>query len=221
MDPNKVLRLNKIHLLFLAVDVVIYIYKTIKKDNTMKTTRYRFEQAVQEVKTDTTEWLRDEFKSILEADKDFTRKADYIGFSIASIDDKVASIDEEIKELQQLKKNLKSAKDITLKTGAEVFQSYGIDKLEGAGISSITLSKETTKVSKTLEVLNKQALIDLGYSKVTVTLDEEAIKDALEDGTDELLNKYIQITVQETTTPAKLKINKRRAVTTNNKELLA
>ncbi len=187
----------------------------------MKTTRYRFEQAVQEVKTDTTQWLIDEFKAILESDKDFTRKADYIGFSILSIDSKVTSIDEEIKELQQLKKNLKSAKDIALKTGAEVFQSYGIDKLEGAGISSITLSKELTKISKTLEVINQQALIDLGYSKVIVTLDEEAIKDALEAGTDELLNKYTQLTVQETTTPAKLKINKRRAVAKNNKELLS
>jgi len=166
----------------------------------MKTTRYRFEQAVQEVKTDTTEWLTDEFKSILESDKDFTRKADYIGFSIASIDDKVTSLDEEIKELQQLKKNLKSAKE---------------------GISSITLSKEITKVSKTLEVINKQALIDLGYSKVIVTLDEEAIKDALEAGTDELLGKYTQLTVVETTTPAKLKINKRRTVAKNSKELLS
>lgn len=187
----------------------------------MKTTRYRFEQAVQEVKTDTTQWLKDEFKSILESDKDFTRKADYIGFSIASIDDKVTSLDEEIKELQQLKKNLKYAKDIALTTGAEVFAEYGIDKLEGAGISSVTLSKELTKISKTLEVLNKDALIDLGYTKVIVILDEEAIKNALEAGNDEILNKYTQLTVEKTTTPAKLKINKRRAVAKNNKELLS
>ena len=76
-------------------------------EHKMKTTRYRFEQAVQEVKEDTTGWLIDEYKAILESDKDFTRKADYIGFSIASIDDKVTSIDEEIKELQELKKRLK------------------------------------------------------------------------------------------------------------------
>jgi len=185
----------------------------------MKTTRYRFEQAVQEVKQDTTEWLKDEFKSILESDKDFTRKADYIGFSIISIDSKIASIDEEIKELQQLKKNLKSARDIALTTGAEVFAEYGVDKLEGAGISSITLSKETTKTTKTLKVSNQEALINLGYSKVIVTLDEEAIKSALEAGTDEELTKYTQLTVEETPTPAKLKINKRRATTKNNKEL--
>ena len=107
----------------------------------MKTTRYRFEQAVQEVQTDTIDLLKDEFKSILESNKDFTRKADYIGFSIVSLDAKVASLDEEIKELQQLKKSLKSAKEITLITGAKVFEEYGIDKIEGAGISSITMSK--------------------------------------------------------------------------------
>ena len=113
----------------------------------MKTTRYRFEQSVQEVKEDTTSWLTDEFKSILESDKDFTRKCDYIGFSILGIDSKVASIDEEVKELQTLKKNLKLAKELTLQTGATVFQEYGISKLEGAGISSITIN-EPNPISK-------------------------------------------------------------------------
>lgn len=122
----------------------------------MKTTRYKFEQAVQEVKEDTKEWLRDEFKSILESEKDYTRKCDYIGFSIASIDDKVASLDEEIKELQHLKQKLKSAKEIALTIGAELFQDYGIDKLEGAGISSITLTKESTKSKTTLEILDEE-----------------------------------------------------------------
>ena len=41
----------------------------------MKTTRYKFEQAVQEVKPESINWLKDEFKAILESTKDFTRKA--------------------------------------------------------------------------------------------------------------------------------------------------
>ena len=185
----------------------------------MKTTRYRFEQAVQEVKQDTTQWLTDEFKAILESDKDFTRKADYIGFSILSIDSKVTSIDEEIKELQQLKKNLKSAKNIVLTTGAEVFQSYGIDKLEGAGISSITLSKETIKKKVTLDVHDADALIQAGFSKVI--LDEDAVLDAYEDENYlELLQANCSLTVEGVHTPSKLKINKRRQVTPTNQELL-
>ena len=184
----------------------------------MKTTRYRFEQAVQEVKEGTTEWLKDEFKSILESDKDFTRKADYIGFSIANIDVKVASIDEEIKELQQLKKSLKSAKEIVLITGAKVFEEYGIDKIEGAGISSITMSKATTKEKNTLEIINKDELIKLGYFIVSV--DEEAVREALSEPTGQQeLFSYARIHSEQIKTNAKLKINKRRNVVAKNMEV--
>ena len=181
----------------------------------MKTTRYRFEQAVQEVKEDSTQWLKDEFKSILESDKDYTRKCDYIGFSIANIDDKVASIDEEIKELQELKKTLKSAKEIALTAGAEVFQSYGIDKLEGAGISSITITKAITKSKSTLEILNEDALIKLGY--FTISVDEEAVIEALNMSGDlENISEYARLETVETTSTAKLKVNKRRGSNSAN-----
>lgn len=175
----------------------------------MKTTRYRFEQAVQEVKEDTKSWLKDEFKSILESDKDFTRKADYIGFSIASIDDKVASIDEEIKELQELKKRLKSAKEIALTTGAEVFQGYGIEKIEGAGISSITVTKASVKSKVNLSIINEEALIKLGY--FTLSVDEDAVIEALNTHKDlENISEYARLETIETASTAKLKVNKRR-----------
>ncbi len=181
----------------------------------MKTTRYRFEQAVQEVKADTTSWLKDEFKSILESDKDFTRKADYIGFSIAGIDSKVASIDEEIKELQELKKQLKSAKEIALTTGAEVFSEYGVEKIEGAGISSITVTKASTKSKTTLQILNEEALIKLGY--FTLSLDEDAVMEVLSMSQDlENLSEYARLDTEETTSAAKLKINKRRGSSSTN-----
>ena len=177
----------------------------------MKTTRYKFEQAVQEVKPETTEWLKDEFKAILESEKDYTRKADYIGFSIAGIDSKVVSLDEEIKELQNLKKKLKSAKDLALTIGAEVFSIYGIEKIDGAGISSITITKPTTKSKEKFEILDSDALIDAGYVKTV--LDEEAVARAFEEN-DPLVQQYCELSVIETATPAKLKINKRRS--TNN-----
>ena len=185
----------------------------------MKTTRYKFEQQVQEVKEDTKEWLRDEFKSILESEKDYTRKCDYIGFSIASIDDKVASLDEEIKELQHLKQKLKSAKEIALTIGAELFQDYGIAKLEGAGISSITITKESSKSKITLEVIDEEALIKLGYFKIS--LDEEAVVKALstQEATSEA-TKYAKLYQEEILSQAKLKINKRRAKA-NNADILS
>lgn len=176
----------------------------------MKTTRYRFEQAVQEVKEDTKSWLIDEFKSVLESDKDFTRKCDYIGFSIASIDDKVASLDEEISELQQLKKRLKSAKEIALGVGAEVFASYGIEKLEGAGISSITVTPASSKPKFSLEAFNEEALIKLGYFKLL--LDEERLIEALNNQEEaQVLKGYARLQREEIISMAKLKVNKRRS----------
>ena len=210
--------ITKLQILTAAAKVAVAVYKTYKstkRKDIMKTTRYRFEQAVQEVKEDTTQWLKDEFKSILESDKDFTRKADYIGFSIASIDDKVASIDEEIKELQELKKRLKSAKDIALTIGAEVFATYGIEKLEGAGISSITVTKASTKSKSTLQILNEDALIKLGY--FTLSVDEDAVIEALNTQEDlENISEYARLDTVETTSTAKLKINKRRGSNSTN-----
>ena len=175
----------------------------------MKTTRYKFEQLVQEAKDESKDWLRDEFKAILESDKDFTRKCDYIGLSIASIDDKVASLDEEIKELQEYKKRLKAAKEIVLTTGAEIFAEYGIDKLEGASISSLTLTPAKTKEIKSLEVYNEDELIKRGYYKLI--LDEEVILKELEtlEGKYELMGVASLVIREERTIP-KLKINKRR-----------
>jgi len=177
----------------------------------MKTTRYRFEQAVQEVNADTTTWLHGEFKAILESDKDFTRKADYIGFSIASIDFKVASLDEEIKELQQIKKGLKSAKVIALTTGAQVFAEYGIDKLEGAGISSITVTSGTTKEVQLLELLNEAELIKAGY--YTKVVDEDAVLEAHQyRHRRELIQGCYKVSTVDTSVPPKLRVNKRKEV---------
>ena len=174
----------------------------------MQTTRYKFQKAVESAKADSTQWLKDEFKSVLESDKDFTRKCDYIGFSIAGIDSKVAAIDEEIKELQQIRQKLKAAKEIALTSGAEVFSSYGIEKIEGAGISSITVTKPTKKRKEKFEVLDPDILIAAGYTKTV--LDEDAVRKAYDDG-DENVQQYCELSVIETTTPAKLKINKRRS----------
>ena len=183
----------------------------------MKTTRYRFEQSVQEVKEDTKSWLIDEFKGILESDKDFTRKADYIGFSILSIDAKVASLDEEIKELQQLKKKLKQAKEIALQTGADVFEEYGIDKLEGAGISSITLAKPNPSSKIKLTIHNEYKLIEAGfYRKI---LDEDAVLEFYNSGKClDTINANCSIEILKDVKPTKLKINKRRGVVANNSD---
>ena len=184
----------------------------------MKTTRYRFEQTVQSATTKTKEWLKDELRAILESDKDYTRKADYIGFSVLSIDKRIESIDEEIKELQELKKSLKTAKELVLTTGAEVFIEYGIDKLDGAGISSITFTGATTSDKTKLIVENTEALIEAGFYKRI--LDEDMLKD-LYDNTQysEIIRTHTRLDVTSTPKPAKIKINKRRSANNENHTL--
>ena len=177
----------------------------------MKTTRYRFEQTVQSATAKTIEWLKEEFRAILESDKDYTRKADYIGFSVLSIDNRIQSIDEEIKELQELKSSLKTAKEIVLTTGAEIFLEYGIDKLDGAGISSITFAGATTADKTKLVVHNEEALIEAGFYKKV--LDEEKVLHYYtSDKYANIIQEHSSLEVISIPKPAKIKINKRRGV---------
>ncbi len=182
----------------------------------MKTTRYKFETAVQSATAKTKEWLKEEFRAILESDKDYTRKADYIGLSVLSIDKRIQSIDEEIKELQELKKALKTAKEIVLETGAEIFIEYGIDKLDGAGISSITFTGATTSDKTKLIVENTEALIEAGFYKKV--LDEELLRDLYHTAQyKDIIQQHTRLDVISTPKPARIKINKRR--TSANTEL--
>ena len=180
----------------------------------MKTTRYEFETAVQSANEQRKEWLKDEFRSILESDRDYTRKADYIGFSVLSIDQRIQSIDEEIKELQALKKQLKMAKEIVLETGAEVFLEYGIDRIDGAGISSITYTGATTTEKTKLVIDNPDVLIEAGlYRKV---VDEDLVRQYYtSDKYAEVIQANAHLEVISTPKPAKIKINKRRASANN------
>lgn len=181
----------------------------------MKTTRYRFEQAVQEANASTIDWLKGEFKDILESDKDYTAKTDYLGYSIISIDTKIATLDDQIKELQTLKKNLKVAKTVTLQIGAEVFSSYNIKRLEGAGISSITIDNPTPTSKAQLTIHNEYKLIEAGfYRKV---LDEDAILEFYNSGKClDTINECCTIEIVKDVKPSKLKVNKRRGAVNNS-----
>jgi len=180
----------------------------------MKTTRYKFEQTVQSANDKSREWLKEEFRAILESDKDYTRKADYIGFSVLSIDTRIQSLDEEIKELQGLKKTLKTAKEIVLTTGAEIFLEYGIDKIDGAGISSITFTGATTADKSKLVISNPDPLIEAGLFKKVV--DEELVAQFYtSDKYGTVIQQNAHIEVISNPKPAKIKINKRRSSANN------
>jgi len=180
-----------------------------------KLQRYRLEKAVQDVNESTKQWLQEEIKTLLESNKPYQSKCDYIGYSINSIDEKIKMIDEEMNQLKEYKAKLKSAKDIALSVGAEVFESYGISKIEGNGISSITLTKAASTTKRSVTVTNEQALIDGGIYKKVVDMD--LLKNYYERGE---YKEFIESNtfIEDTTIskPSKLKVNKRRSVNSTN-----
>jgi len=176
-----------------------------------KLIRNRFEAIVQDVTQSSKNYLKQEFKEILESNKPYITKVDHISYSITSIDEKISLLDEQLKELQEYKKRLKAAKEIVLTTGAEVFKEYGIEKIEGNAFSSITTSKETSSTKLQIIVVNEEALIDGGiYRKVVDTkmLEEYYSNDEYK----EFIEANTEIKTVTTVKPAKLKINKRRAI---------
>jgi hypothetical protein len=175
----------------------------------MQTTRYQFQKDIENANSNNADWLKQAFRSILESEKHFTSKADYIGYSILSVDEKIQAIEEQIKELNVIKKQLKDAKEVALSVGAEMFDAYGIDKLEGGGISSITVTQGKESTTTQLQIYDEDALIDLGY--YIKSLDKERVIQEFSKADERArLQSYCDVVIQTTTSFSKLKINKRR-----------
>ena len=180
----------------------------------MKMTNYRLQTEIENIKVDKTEWFKNYVRQVLESEKPYHVKADYIGLSIKELDNKISYIGEDIKELQALKKNLANAKAIALEATASVLQEYGIDRLDGTAISSITITPKKTKLKETFRVINSDALIKLGFYKVVV--DEESVKEAMLtlEGM-ESIDEFVEVGIAKEEVPAKIKVNSRRNSSNN------
>jgi len=180
----------------------------------MKMTNYRLQTEIENIKEDKQEWFKNYVRQVLESNKPYHAKADYIGLSIKELDNKISYIADDIKELQALKKNLTSAKATALEATATVLSEYGIDRLDGTSISSITITPKKTKLKETFKITNADALIKLGYFSVVV--DEQAVKDAMltVEGMD-TIDAFVEVGVVSEETPAKIKVNPRRNSSNN------
>lgn len=178
-----------------------------------QTNRYALERDIESVTSNSRSWLKERFKEVLESDKDISRKCDYFGYSILNLDAKVHLLEEEIKELRNLKEHLTNAKALALEVGAELFGDYGINKLEGAGISSITVYQPLHAPKLTITVNNEAALIKAGFVKEVV--DVAAIKEAYESGQyKKLIEEHCVVSCDVKEEAKRLKINKRRSSNT-------
>lgn len=179
----------------------------------MNIIRYQLERDIESATLSNRAWLKERFIEVLESDKESTRKCDYLGYSILNIDAKLTLLDEEINELKAIKDRLKSAKALALEVGAELFGEYGIAKLEGMGISSITVYQPLHTSKLIITVNNEHALIKAGFVKEVV--DVTAIKEAYESGQyRKLIEEQCTVTFEVKEEPKRLKINKRRSANT-------
>lgn len=180
----------------------------------MKVTNYRLQTEMENIKEDNQEWFKNYVRQVLESNKPYYTKADYIGLSIQEIQNKIDYLAEDMKEMSALKKNLSLAKATALEATAAVLSEYGIDRLDGTSISSITITPKKTKLTETFKIINPDALIKLGY--YTVIVDEQSVKDAMltVEGM-EAIDKYVEVGVSTEEIHAKIKVNARRNSSNN------
>ena len=187
----------------------------------MKTTNYRLQTEIEHLTpTSQKEWFRNYIREILESNKPYHAKADYIGLSFQELQNKIDYLSSDIKELQQLKKTLTEARTIAQEATASVLTEYGIDRIDGTAISSLTITPSKIKTTDKLVIINKDALMELGYVKVI--LDEKAVADAMStiEGMDEI-DKFVEVSIVTEEVPARIKVNsKRRSVNNEATELL-
>lgn len=187
----------------------------------MKTTNYRLQTEIEQLTSHSQKkWFQNYIRDILESDKPYHVKADYIGLSFKELDNKIDYLSADINELQQLKKRLTEAKVVAQEATASVLLEYGIDRIDGTAISSLTITPAKTKSTDKVVITDAYALMALGYTKVTV--DENAVKEAMYtlEGMNEI-DRYVEVSVITEEIPARIKVNtKRGSVNNESSELL-
>lgn len=181
----------------------------------MELKKYRLQSEMENLKQGNEEWFKDYVRGVLESNKPYFEKADYIAYSINQISNKLDYISNEIKELQELKKFLSNSKELAMQITASILTNeYGISKLEsGVAISSITITPEKSKTSQVITIKNEQAVLGLGY--VSFIPDYSAIEvDLANKSKAELkdLMQFIEVNTITEITPQKIKINNKKAV---------
>lgn len=185
----------------------------------MKLVNYQLQNQIEYLSDDkSTTFFKEYLQGILEdTSKTHFQKCDYVGLSLQELKSKIDSLGKDISELQALKKKLTSALDIAKTLTAEIFVENGIDKIDGNIISSLTLTKPSTKTKDVITIKDENAVMGLGHVKFSV--DIEAIEKAFqtEKGKEEL-KEFVEVIPMTIETPAKVKVNAKRNPSNNETE---
>ena len=166
------------------------------------------------------QWFYKSVINILENQKlsSFT-KADQIADAFISLDSKLDYIVEQQRLLSSLKKQIEIAKEFAKEEVSKALLLFGVTKLEGMKVSSITASKETVKSVAKLEILNEDELLRAGYFKVE--LDLQAVEEALLSADKRAeVQDYADMKIEKVIKGATIRINKRKNGLSND-ELIA
>lgn len=165
-------------------------------------------------------WFTQSVKDILESKLSPFSKSDVIAETFISVDAKIDYIKEQQTLLSNLKKQLETAKTYAKEEVSNALLSFGVSKLEGLKVSSITASKPTNKSVAKLEILNKDELLKLGYFKVV--LDEEAVEEALlsADKRPEV-EEFADMKIETVSKKATIRINKRKSLSQDDSQIAA
>lgn len=161
-------------------------------------------------------FFKEYLQSILEdTSKPYYQRADYIGLSLNEIKSKIDCLSKDITELQTLKKKLTNALEIAKELTAEIFNENGIDRIDGNKVSSLTLTKASSKEKNIITIKDEGKIMGLGY--VSFSVDLKAVEDAIqtEEGYDEL-KELIDVTAITISTPSKIKVNSKKASNEHN-----
>jgi len=183
----------------------------------MKLVNYALQTQIEYLSEDkTNSHFKEYLQNILEdTSKPYYQRADYIGLSLNEIKSKIDYLSKDISELQALKKKLINALEIAKEQVATIFEANGIDRIDGNIISSLTLSKSTTKETNIINILDENKIMGLGFVKFSV--DEEAVEKALatKQGQKELKG-LVEVTPMSISISAKVKVNTKRASVNNS-----
>ncbi len=187
----------------------------------MKLTNYKLQTQIEYLSDKKSiKFFKEYLQAILEdTTKPYYQRADYIGLSLNELKIKIDVLSSSIKELQDLKKQLSTSLDLAKQITASMFIDNGIDRIDGNILSSLTLTKASSKTKTHIKILDTNEVMALGYVKFEADL--EAVEKALEtkEGQKELENLVSVIDIKETT-PSKIKVNAKKVSTQNEDETI-
>ncbi len=119
-----------------------------------------------------------------------------------------------------MKKQLELSRTKAKEQVAKALGSFGIDKLEGIQVSSITIAPATESSKTKIRILNEDALIKAGF--FTVVLDEKAVEEALYSADQRHeVEAYVETSIETKEKPATIRINKRKSLTPESTQIEA